>query len=484
MMGVKAIPGKLLLFVAVSAFVSACAGGQPVVQGPPVATFVLLGDTRPVGTGVQPYAFQELVDMVAREKPLAVFHTGDIIDGYGLDKQDSIASYKEFKRVASGFGVPVYAVPGDHDVFDVISEDLFKTQVGPLYRSVEISGCAFILLNTETPGAPMRLDSEQYKWLETELKKFHQTTRQIFIVMHRPLWPVDGQKGNSLDAYRNHRDYLVGLFKKYGVRFVFTGHEHLYAKVEKDGITQFITGGGGAPLDAEESEGGYNHFIVVTVTGPFPETPDSPARPVEVKIHPVRVSDPVSVALENIHNGEPVLSFDIIKRARGMNRLQNHPDVKIVLGITHMAIGEMATGRDMIGEVISRRPGSALTAGNMLMYMGWPREAATVFMAGIKKKPRDPLLYEGMAEAWFKLGNRPNAVKALISAAKINRRYANPYYRLMNFYLKDEKPDKAKKAAANFVKIRPFGRRASKALKLLNRKLPRPPPPGTAGNGR
>ena len=48
---------------------------------------------------------------------------------------------------------------------------------------------------------------------------------------------------------------------------VFTGHDHLYLRKTVDGIPHIIAGGGGAPLYANEKDGGFYHFIVVTVDG-------------------------------------------------------------------------------------------------------------------------------------------------------------------------------------------------------------------------
>jgi predicted phosphodiesterase len=70
-----------------------------------------------------------------------------------------------------------------------------------------------------------------------------------------------------MDRYPGERDRLQALFVKYNVELVSTGHEHLYERKSVDGVTHIITGGGGAPLYADEKDGGFNHFIVVTVDG-------------------------------------------------------------------------------------------------------------------------------------------------------------------------------------------------------------------------
>ncbi|MGI4787665.1 MAG: metallophosphoesterase family protein [Janthinobacterium lividum] len=54
---------------------------------------------------------------------------------------------------------------------------------------------------------------------------------------------------------------------KYKVRAVFCGHNHIYWHKVVDGVNYFISGGGGAPLDATPENGGYLHYVTVQVDG-------------------------------------------------------------------------------------------------------------------------------------------------------------------------------------------------------------------------
>ena len=77
---------------------------------------------------------------------------------------------------------------------------------------------------------------------------------------------VDGHRGDSLDRYPRFRDTLHQLFVQQNVTCVFEGHEHLYNRQERDGVVYVITGGGGAPLYANELKGGFYHYLRVDVT--------------------------------------------------------------------------------------------------------------------------------------------------------------------------------------------------------------------------
>ena len=86
--------------------------------------------------------------------------------------------------------------------------------------------------------------------------------------------------------------------KKYNVKYVFVGHEHLYAKIEKEGIVQIITGGAGANIRTRPERGGYYHFVVVDVKN---ET---------VKIKPVKIGDtPFPFFYEKSNDGKTVIIY-------------------------------------------------------------------------------------------------------------------------------------------------------------------------------
>jgi hypothetical protein len=126
----------------------------------------------------------------------------------------------------------------------------------------------FVILDSNIPGQERKITDGQYKWLEQVLAAAGYEHKFVFV--HHPLYPEKG-KGHyyeeSLDKYPADRDRLEALFAKYKVNIVFVGHEHLYLRKLMDGVMQIITGGGGAPLYTGEKEGGFYHFILVTVDG-------------------------------------------------------------------------------------------------------------------------------------------------------------------------------------------------------------------------
>lgn len=199
-------------------------------------------------------------------RPGFIVNLGDIV------RSAKRASWVDFWERSKPIAVPYFLTVGNHDVHDEKSEELYKSQVDlpgdELYYSFTADDSIFIVLDSNIPGQDRRITGEQYKWLEGVLSTAGQ--RHTFVFLHHPLYPEEGRGhhyGGSLDKYPEERDRLQALFVKYNVTIVFAGHEHLYLRKVIAGVTEIITGGGGATLYAGEGKGGFHHFILVTVDG-------------------------------------------------------------------------------------------------------------------------------------------------------------------------------------------------------------------------
>jgi hypothetical protein len=192
--------------------------------------------------------------------------------GDQVPDEDDLKDWARFWEMSKPIKVPYFLTVGNHDVNDTKSELLYKEQVdlpgNELYYSFTAGNALFIVLDSYLTGEQKKITGDQYKWLEGVLAK--STQRYKFIFLHHPLYPDkrNGRHyGNSLDRYPDDRDKLQALFVKHNVTMVFTGHDHLYLRKTVDGMPHIIAGGGGAPLYAYEKDGGFYHFIVVTVDG-------------------------------------------------------------------------------------------------------------------------------------------------------------------------------------------------------------------------
>ena len=109
------------------------------------------------------------------------------------------------------------------------------------HYSFAFRNCYFIVLPFRHPK------DEQLKWLEDELKKASEAKKHIFILNHVLFFTI-GAKGK--DEVPNIETPITKLFKQYGVKAVFSGHDHGYYRTVRNGIPYFVSAGGGATIYA------------------------------------------------------------------------------------------------------------------------------------------------------------------------------------------------------------------------------------------
>ncbi len=231
-------------------------------------SFVLFGDSQPYGQEFSP-VLQAITTQVGRLEIPFVIGLGDYIDG--SSNQTTVRrQYQGFFRAMQPLqaqrAIPVALAPGNHDIRGIHrNAEIFCEFFQKLYLSFNYEGCHFVILDSETIGADARVSGPQLAWLKQDLEAA-KGARFTFVAMHRPLFPVDGNIGYSLDKHPKERDALHKLFVDSGVDAVFHGHEHLYHHQERDGIHYFISGGGGAKPYAEPANGGFHHYLHVSVS--------------------------------------------------------------------------------------------------------------------------------------------------------------------------------------------------------------------------
>jgi 3',5'-cyclic AMP phosphodiesterase CpdA len=227
--------------------------------------FAVFGDNRGDESGEQPPAFLQVLEAINQRNPAFVLDTGDMIYGHTRDEARLREQWKIYRAAASRLRAPLFHIPGNHDIWNEASARMYRELWGTNYYAFDCGNARFIGLDTESVSS--RIDQTQFSWLEQQLRDCHQPN--VFVFFHRPLFPVDGGIGSSLDVFASERDRLHNLFVKYRdvIRTVFTGHEHLYRYQKRDGISYYTTGGGGAPLYTAPELGGFHHFLLVRVAG-------------------------------------------------------------------------------------------------------------------------------------------------------------------------------------------------------------------------
>jgi len=164
--------------------------------------------------------------------------------------------------------VNFYAVLGNHDVKsgreDQNQYALFNMKGRNYYTIKQGDGLAefFMLDSTD-------FDNVQAAWLEDALKK--STAKWKIAVFHHPIYSSGTKHGSDMRLRRQ----VEPLLTKYGVKAVFSGHDHIYERTKpQNGIQYFVTGAGGqcrrgdVNLRSDFRAVSYdedNHFMVVEI---------------------------------------------------------------------------------------------------------------------------------------------------------------------------------------------------------------------------
>jgi acid phosphatase type 7 len=247
---------------------------------------VAYGDTRFTEVknkrDTDPQARKYLVDQIAREKPDAIFMTGDLpfVGASAADWQ----IYRKETAPWQAEHLRVYPTLGNHDVrggwaagvhnFDAT----FPQLQGYLYYSVQVGNVYLVTLDcTESyaDGSPQRT------WLGSQLEHLPKTVNFVFFLSHMPLYTdLQSQVMASLPtpAELSLREYILSLAPKVDAKMiVLNGHIHNYERFEGGKVTYLVSGGGGAipyriafrgPEDKYQDHSYPNyHYIILQVHG-------------------------------------------------------------------------------------------------------------------------------------------------------------------------------------------------------------------------
>jgi 3',5'-cyclic AMP phosphodiesterase CpdA len=190
------------------------------------------------------------VDLVSERKPAFVIDTGDLTAHpvYGPEPE-YLAEFDEYRRYTDDLTVPLYVVPGNHDIgyshpihprstgepwgdyTQLVA--VFREKIGPLDQSFEREGVRFVLLNNNPrrSGEPGHLSAAQLAWTEGELKHGQPT----FIFCH-----VEVLEHGTGAPWGDSSQALSDLCRTYGVIAVAYGHRHELHVTERKGTVYIM----------------------------------------------------------------------------------------------------------------------------------------------------------------------------------------------------------------------------------------------------
>jgi hypothetical protein len=241
-------------------------------------SFVVFGDTRS-----EAEAHHRLVERLRAEVPDFILGTGDMVNDGGI-----LAEWQDFFQVEHALlrDNVLFPAVGNHDrqgrgrTTDHYRRFFAVPENSPdpeRYYAFTYAQSRFLVLDSNAYSFAL---TDQTSWLEQELQAARQDPkiRHVFVTMHHPPYSVSLHGGQ-----RDLRERWTPLFEKYQVTAVFSGHDHVYSRAERDGVRYFVSGGGGAPLypranraSEEDREATkyferVNHYLRVHVFGDFVE---------------------------------------------------------------------------------------------------------------------------------------------------------------------------------------------------------------------
>ncbi|MBI2439788.1 MAG: metallophosphoesterase [Lentisphaerae bacterium] len=225
-------------------------------QGPLI--FAALGDNRSY-----PETWGRVATAVAKQKPMFVIHTGDLVT-QGLDdaQWDSQCLGPAADLLAS---IPTFVAAGNHEQNSQVYYQMFSVPAGATNWVQEVGPVLFIGLND--------ISTNSAAWLDGLLAA--STAKFIFMVCHYPI------VSSSERSPAVMRAAFLPVLTRHAVTAEIAGHDHFYERSElPEGLTVIVTGGAGAPLYTKKEKPDNQpvnphsrsylsdyHFCIFTVEG-------------------------------------------------------------------------------------------------------------------------------------------------------------------------------------------------------------------------
>ncbi|HSV01937.1 MAG TPA: metallophosphoesterase [Phenylobacterium sp.] len=231
------VSGGLPAAALLGAAESLAAPRRPAVQP---FTFVQVSDSH-IGFNKDPNpdaraTLREAVAKIAAlpQKPAFILHTGDV------SQLSKASEFDDADQILKEAGLPVFHVPGEHDMLDEGQGQAFLERygqgtLGDGWRSFDRNGVHFVgLVNVKDlqAGGMGHLGEPQLAWLAKDLAPLSAST-PVVVYTHIPLWTIYREWGwGTDDAAR-----ALGLLKRFGSVTVLNGHIHQIIQKTEGNIT-------------------------------------------------------------------------------------------------------------------------------------------------------------------------------------------------------------------------------------------------------
>ncbi len=218
--------------------------------------FVIYGDTR-----TNRYERTVVAECIDAVDPGYVFMTGDFCSP-GQEQEMWDLWFEDCGIVLENR--EFCGVRGNHDSSADGSATIFLDNVGEYipadanwdgvntWYSIDRKEIHFIVIDSEVadPNVDLAPGSAQHEWLIDDLENIDDNIKATVLLLHHP--PYGTSLHQSHEPYL--REHLVPIINEYGIKFVFSGHNHSYERLLVGDVNYIVTAGGGAPLYDQETD--------------------------------------------------------------------------------------------------------------------------------------------------------------------------------------------------------------------------------------
>ncbi len=201
--------------------------------------------------------FEKTLRDIDNLKPDLVITVGDLIEGPQPDAESINREWDHVLERLAILSMPFYFVPGNNDVFNDTSRELYSKRTGvSAYYSFDAGSVHFIVLDVSQIRSYENMGRDQIEWLSGDLEA-HAAAPLTCVFLHKPFWLEAEQSGLPDDMH--------AVFVKGGVDWVFSGHYHNSAFMQKDGIRYQMIGSSGGHIGDNPDRGEFYQFGWFTV---------------------------------------------------------------------------------------------------------------------------------------------------------------------------------------------------------------------------
>ncbi len=152
---------------------------------------------------------------------------GDVVN-------DNLALYERHNRLMSQIGIPMWNVPGNHDLNPespnyTYATQTFKSVFGPDYYSFDYGQVHFLALNNvgfkgKGQGYEGHIDANQMQWIANDLKDVS-SDKLIMIITHIPLLTYANNRTFPKGINTQNFDELLNVLKRFEYVYAIAGHD-------------------------------------------------------------------------------------------------------------------------------------------------------------------------------------------------------------------------------------------------------------------